>query len=192
MVTANDYQEEEVAACRAVLLEVLTVLGAYREAIVLVGGWVPLFSFPGAGHVGSLDVDVAIDEKQISDQQYATILESLRKAGYRRGPEPNQLERIVPREGKPPITVRLDLLAAEYGGTGRSRRHQSIQDIKARKVRGSELAFLLSKKITISGSLPDGSNNKVTLRIAEVVPSDSMRTSSPNGTNSKYSGLLCS
>jgi len=170
MVTAQDYPEDAVAACRAVLVEVMTVLGPYREAAVLVGGWVPQMSFPDAGHVGSLDIDLALDEDQISDEQYASILECLRKAGYRPGPESNQFEREVLSAQGTPLTIRLDLLAAEYGGTGKSRRHQTIQGLKARKARGAELAFLLWKKLTLIGSLPDGGNNSVTVRVAQIVP----------------------
>lgn len=170
MVTVLDYPEDAVAAARAVLLEVFTVLGAYREATVLVGGWVPPLTFPNAGHVGSLDIDLAMDEAQITDREYDTILECLRKTGYRDGPQPNQFERdVIVRSGQT-VSVRLDLLAAEYGGTGRTRRHQPIQDIKARKARGADLAFRHSKKLTISGALPDGGINSVTVRVAEIAP----------------------
>jgi hypothetical protein len=100
MVTNQDYPKDQVAACQAVLLEVLTVLGAYREAIVLVGGWVPALMFPGAGHIGSLDIDLALDENRISEDQYATILECLQRAGYRPGPMPNQLNGWYKERGR--------------------------------------------------------------------------------------------
>ena len=46
------------SASRAVLVEVLQVLGAFRDDIVLVGGWVPDLLYPNLGHGGSLDVDL--------------------------------------------------------------------------------------------------------------------------------------
>jgi hypothetical protein len=79
-------------------------------------------------------------------------------------------ERLVQREGKESIEIRVDLLAAEYGGTGKNRRHQTIQDVKARKARGAELAFQLARKVPLSGTLPNGGNNMVTVQVAEVVP----------------------
>ena len=170
MVTVQDYPDDAVAAARSVLLEVLTVLGAYRESTVLVGGWVPGLTFPDAGHIGSLDIDLALDEDRISDSEYDSILESLRNAGYRDGEKPNQFDRDVIVSSGQTITVRLDLLAAEYGGTGRSNRHQKIQDIKARKARGADLAFQQPVKLTISGTLPDGGTNTVTVRVADIVP----------------------
>lgn len=39
MVTRRDYNDEQVSAARAVLLEVSLVLGEYREDLVVVGGW---------------------------------------------------------------------------------------------------------------------------------------------------------
>lgn len=170
MVTLHDYPDDAVAAARAVLLEVLTVLGAYRDAMVLVGGWVPPLTFPDAGHVGSLDIDLALDEEHISESQYDSILECLRNTGYRAGSKPNQFERDVVVSGGQTITVRLDLLSAEYGGTGSNRRHQQIQDIKARKARGADLAFQHSKTLTVSGTLPEGGTNSLTVRVAEIVP----------------------
>ncbi|HPW18905.1 MAG TPA: hypothetical protein PLP83_11105 [Candidatus Aminicenantes bacterium] len=41
MVTRSEYCERDVRACFSVLLEVVRVLGEYRDRIVLVGGWVP-------------------------------------------------------------------------------------------------------------------------------------------------------
>ena len=39
MVTKRDYNAEQVAAARSVLLELMLVLGEYREHMVVVGGY---------------------------------------------------------------------------------------------------------------------------------------------------------
>lgn len=39
--TARDYEDDVTAASRLGLAELMTVLGAYREALVLIGGWAP-------------------------------------------------------------------------------------------------------------------------------------------------------
>jgi hypothetical protein len=39
--TRTDYHAEAVAAARAVMLELVRLLGEYRDEIVIVGGWVP-------------------------------------------------------------------------------------------------------------------------------------------------------
>ncbi len=48
-------QFDPTTAARAVLIEVMNVLGAFGDDIVLVGGWVPELLYPGRGHMGSLD-----------------------------------------------------------------------------------------------------------------------------------------
>ena len=64
----------------------------------------------------------------------------------------------------------VDLLAGEYGGTGRSSRTQPIQDARARKARGCDLAFEKPEAIQLEGHLPEGGRDSVTLRVAGVVP----------------------
>ena len=41
MVTKKDYTAEAVEAAHSVLIELIHLLGEYRDHIVVVGGWVP-------------------------------------------------------------------------------------------------------------------------------------------------------
>ena len=168
MATRADYVPDEVAACYSVVLELMTLLGEFREHLVLVGGWVPYLVLGEAGrrHVGSLDVDVALDFRHITAETYHTILEALQSRGYYPGSQPY----IFQRRLGPEAVVEVDFLAAEYGGTGRSRRHQRVQDVKARKARGCDLAFDYHVAVTISGPLPEGEQNQVTIKVASLVP----------------------
>ena len=43
---------KETEAARAVLLEVLNALGAMRDDLVIIGGWVPDLLYPSNNHVG--------------------------------------------------------------------------------------------------------------------------------------------
>jgi len=45
MVSRTDYNELEVKAAYSVLMELIRLLGEYKENIVLVGGWVPQIIF---------------------------------------------------------------------------------------------------------------------------------------------------
>jgi hypothetical protein len=49
---------DQTTACWAVLIEVTNVLGAFRDQLVIVGGWVPELLDLNRGHIGSLDVDL--------------------------------------------------------------------------------------------------------------------------------------
>lgn len=69
MVNSKDYDTLKVNAARSVLLELSHLLGAYRSGIVIVGGWVPGLLFPGMAeqHIGSTDVDLALDRKILQE-----------------------------------------------------------------------------------------------------------------------------
>jgi hypothetical protein len=68
MVTRPDYNREAVEACYSVMLEIVNVLGEFRDHIVVVGGWVPylLIKDKRDEHTGSLDIDLALDFQNIS------------------------------------------------------------------------------------------------------------------------------
>ena len=57
----TDYPAPAVAAARSVMLELVRLLGEYRDDMVIIGGWVPELLLPGAEtkHVGSTDVDAS-------------------------------------------------------------------------------------------------------------------------------------
>lgn len=84
MVTIRDYPAGEVQAARSVLLELARLLGQYRNDVVLVGGWVPEILFPEAElvHVGSLDIDLALNHRTLQDAGYRTIHELLLERAY--------------------------------------------------------------------------------------------------------------
>lgn len=174
MVTKSNYTEQENRACLSVLLEFMTILGEFRENIVVIGGNVPSLLLPEAKekHIGTLDVDLALDFRQIRLDAYNTILKILKEKGYYQKPEtqPFIFFRDVTDEKDRRMTVELNLLAGEYGGTSKSHRHQKIQNIKARKTRGCDLVFENAVKIKISGLLPNGAENEVIIKVASIGP----------------------
>ena len=172
MVTRSDYPKDEVEACLSVLVEFMTLLGEFKDSIVLVGGWVPYFLIEERKqeHTGSLDIDAALDFKTISSETYSTILELLKERGYQETEQPYVFDRTVETESGAKVTVKINLLAGEYGGTSKSHRTQKVQDVKARKARGCDLAFDQNFSVTLSSRMPDGAKNEVTIRIAEIVP----------------------
>lgn len=172
MVTKSDYNEQEVDICLSIILELLTILGAYRSNIVLVGGWVPYFLLnkEGKEHIGSIDIDLALDPNKISNTVYETILQLLKKHGYAQGNQPFIFNRTIESKNKTKYTIEIDLLSGEYGGTGRSHRTQKIHDIHARKSRGCDLAFKYNFTHLIKKEMPDGSVNEVKIQIADIIP----------------------
>lgn len=172
MVTArDDYPELATRAAKTVMLELVRVLGEYKNDIVLVGGWVPelLFAKAMPRHVGSTDVDLALNHRTLGDAGYQTILNHLERRGYAPGKQPFIFFRKVEVDGRA-VTVQVDLLSGEYGGTGKSHRNQSVQDVKARKARGCDLAFEMSEDVRIDGTLPGGGKDSAVVRVAGIVP----------------------
>src|SRR5688572_13691496 len=132
-----DYTAAAVDAAKSVLIEVTHILGEYRDDIVLVGGWIPELLIPQSQerHVGSIDVDLALNHNELTEAGYRMIGEILRHHGYVQDSQQPFIFRKVVR-GQ---TVQVDFLAGEYGGTGKSRRTQKALDMRPRKARGCDL-----------------------------------------------------
>ena len=174
MVTRGTYDDRDATrACESVLIELTHLMGEFRDHIVLIGGWVPALLFPDAEerHTGSLDIDLALDFRNIPDETYQTVLSALLSRGYRQDDRnPFRFFRSVQVPGGSFISVEVDLLAGEYGGTGPGHRTQNVQDARARKARGADLAFENPVAVSLAGELPGGGRGKVTVRVAAVVP----------------------
>jgi len=168
LVKKSDYPREEVEFCLSVLVEIMTALRSFKENMVIIGGWVPYFMLREHSHrhIGSLDIDIAFDFKHISTGSYKTILQLLKDRDYRQSDkQPFIFHRHI--EGK---TVEVNLLAGEYGGTGKSRRTQKFQDINARKARGCDLVFDEPVECELKKEMPGGGVNKVKFKIPGAVP----------------------
>lgn len=177
-VTKVDYPELAVRAAESVLLELVRILGEYLDHIVVIGGMVPKYLAPSAEerHIGSIDVDLALDHRGFDEPGYQTLHKLLDKHGYNKDANhPYIYRRIVIIDGDE-IIVQVDLLSGEYGGTGRSRRTQKIQDIRPRKARGADMAFDDPVHVKIVGELPGGAKDTATIRIAGIVPFIVMKT----------------
>ena len=168
MVTRTDYNEIAVQAARSVLLELAHLLGEYREDMVLVGGWIPELLIPQSRerHVGSIDVDLALNHKS-ARPGHRIIGEILLQHGYAQ----DKQQPFIFRKTVRGQVVQVDFLAGEYGGTGKSCRTQKALDMQPRKARGCDLAFQIEPaKVSVKGKLPDGAVDEVQVQVASVVP----------------------
>jgi hypothetical protein len=171
VIKRTDYTAEAVEAARSVLLELTRLLGEYRESMVIVGGWVPqlLIDQTARRHIGSLDVDVALNHHTLQEAGYKTIRQLLLARGYHPSNQPFIFFRTV-QIGERTYNVEVDFLAGEYAGTTRGHRTQKVQDIRPRKARGCDLAVSLATETTVSGTLPGGGKDTTILRVASIVP----------------------
>lgn len=179
-----DFQTRLTEASKSVLLEVMTILGSYRKSLILVGGWAPYFlietnkpSDDPFTHVGSIDVDIAVNPKEVGEAEYATIRQLLEQRDYsyalnRLGqPIPHAfLRKVSLLHNQSQETIEVDFLGPEYGGTGKRRRHQIVQsELLIRKARGMDIAFEHNFSYRLQGRLPNGAENEVIIQIADLV-----------------------
>lgn len=170
MVSRRDYTDDAVGAAKMILLEVHRLLGEYLDSIVVIGGWVPFLTIPQdrEEHVGSIDIDLALDHKRLQEAGYSTIRELLEANGYEQVGQSFRFKKKVTFNDRV-IEVELDLLSGEYEGTDEEHSHQEMQDIRAIKIRGCDLVFDIYTKIELEGELPSGSFAEVTIRVAGIV-----------------------
>jgi hypothetical protein len=153
----------ETAACKSVLIEVLTILAKDLDNIVVVGGWVPELAFPNKGHIGSLDVDLALDAEKLKPLAYESIRKKLVDAGYQQSSDiPNRFYRDIQGTS---IQVKVDLITGAFSDVATEDTHLLIQEMAVWKARGVDLAFAFQREVSVEGVLPDGGHNRVTARM---------------------------
>ena len=179
----RDYASAVTDTSKSVLLEVMTILGEYREALVLIGGWGPYFLLPqtpaaaaGFGsqgkqfrHIGSIDIDLAVNPERITGEEYKTIVRLLQERGYAPDPEVKfRLNRSVPGLPSP---IGIDFLTTQPPlGQGKAHRHRKVQDgLPARATEHLEMALQWNEALSLEGELPEnGGRASVTLRLASL------------------------
>lgn len=153
----------EVEAVRSALVEVSQVLGGFRDHLVVVGGWAPELMFPDKGHIGSLDVDIAVAPTALASNVYESVMARLIAAGYSHNAPPTRFTKQIFDCDAP---VKIDLIAGQYQ-TGEKRETIQVDELQVNTLRGLDLAFEASREIKLNGVMPDGAENIVTVRVVE-------------------------
>jgi hypothetical protein len=111
----GDYSGRQTKAARRVLVDLGQVLASFVDCLVVVGGWTPDLLLPDADepHVGSIDVDLALDAAKLNDGRYAELVRLLLDTKrYRAGEKDFQLVVEVDlKDGERPVQVDVEFLA---------------------------------------------------------------------------------
>lgn len=177
----DDYSSREVEAAKRVMTEIWQVLGEYREAMVLVGGWIPglLIAEDMAVHTGSLDVDVLLDPDLLREEdRYAELVELLRSKDYYQTEHPFKLAKEISMDGGDPIRVEVDFLLPKNPKT---RRRGVLQDFRAIEAEGARFALSQQTEVELDGQMPDGRRNTVVLHAVSLVAFLVMKAHALNG-----------
>lgn len=168
---ATDYDDRGARAAHAVLVELGQVLGAHRDAIVVIGGAVPSLLIKDRGHIGTLDIDLDLDPEKLAEHGYAELVEKLLNAGYERGLaglKPFQLRRAVDlKDGGTPVAVIVDLLMPK-GAKTRKHKPPLIQGLRVQEADGGGVALRHNIRLLIDGTMPDGRSNQVEMLVASI------------------------
>lgn len=166
--SSSDYGERQVEAARRVLIDLGQVLASWKDCIVVVGGWIPDLLMPDAEepHVGSIDVDLALDAAKLNDGRYADILKSLLATRrYRRGERDFQLLVDVDlHDGGESISISIDFLAPKDVKLVKHK-PKLIEDFRIIRADGCDTAFRAPVELSLPGHNVRGDKNTVLLRV---------------------------
>jgi hypothetical protein len=180
----GDYADRQVEAAHRVLVDVAQVLGSFGDAIVLVGGWVPdlIVPAPQTQHVGSIDVDLALDAQKLADGRYAELLKLLFDTGrYERGGKTFQLVTTVDlNDGEPPVKVDVEFLAPTDVKMKKNR-PKLVDDFRVLLVPACAAALRRPETIEFEGLMISGASNTVHLQVASLPDFIVMKAHAVNG-----------
>ena len=180
----SEYSPRQVEAARRVLVDIGQVLGSFRDCMVVVGGWVPDLLVPEGDpqHVGSIDVDVALDAKRLNDGRYAELLKLLLDTNrYRLGEKQFQFVTDIDLDdGDPAIQVELEFLAPAEVKMKRNR-PKLVAGFRVLQFPACAAAFQKPVEREIVGRMANGAENRVRLRVASLSDFVIMKAHAING-----------
>ena len=168
---AVDYSEGQKTAAYTVLGEIVNILNDFADNIRIIGGWVPTLLFPESDHIGSIDVDILLNQLEIRKaESYKTIKRLLVQNGYKRHPEKYfTFVKTVTVQGVQ-YEVDVDFLSGKYGGDG-GNVSKHIDGIKALPATGGNFAFEFPPTdIKIEYTRPDGALDSGHINVIAIVP----------------------
>jgi len=166
-----DYNPRQTEAARRVLVDIGQVLASFADCLVVVGGWTPdlLLATADEPHVGSIDVDLALDAAKLNDGRYAELVKLLLDTKrYRLGDKEFQLVVEVDlKDGERPVQVEVEFLAPKEV---KLKKHtpKLLADFRVLQVEAASEAFRNPVEHTLSGQNVRGAKNTVTLRVASL------------------------
>jgi len=167
----DDYSARQIEAARRVLIDVGQILGSYRDCMVVVGGWVPdlLITEAEEPHIGSIDVDLALDAEKLNDGRYAELLKLLTDTRrYRNGTREFQfLADVDLKDGGKLVQVEVEFLAPKDVKL-RKNKPKLLAGFRVLQVDGCENAFRDPVMLKLPGRNVRGVNNTVQIRVASV------------------------
>lgn len=168
---AIDYSKGQKTAAYMILGEIVNLLGEFSDNLRIVGGWVPTLLYPDSDHIGSIDVDVLLNQLQIKKaESYKTIKRLLEQNGYKRHSEKyfTFVKTVMVQEIA--YDVDVDFLSGKYGGDG-GNVSKHVDGIKTLPATGGNFAFEFPPTdVLIEYTRSDGALDSGHVNVISVVP----------------------
>ncbi len=145
----------------AVLIDLWTRLGALREYAVVVGGLVPYLLSRGAEepHLGTRDVDIAIDARAMAPEAHAQLWALLQEGKYRHDRSfPWRFSKTVRTDEGNSVSVAVDFLQPRYGRTDASGEPERADAVPAIRTPACELALQDRVELPVTVGDPAAAN----------------------------------
>lgn len=171
--SAADYDERTTAAVKSVLIEMGQILGSFKGKFAVIGGAVPwlLLENEEMAHVGTLDIDIALDADALKDDaEYKALIESLMDNGYDQRTELRKFQlvrKVDPKDGGPPIDVIVDFLMPRDVKLSKNK-PALIENFAVQRADGADLALKYYQMVAIDGAMPASGRNRVEIAIASI------------------------
>ena len=167
----SEYSPRQTEAARRVLVDLGQVLAAFEDCLVVVGGWVPdlLLKDTEEPHIGSIDVDLALDAEKLTEGRYAKLVETL--LGTRRYQQAEEAFKLFTevdlKDGGSPVRVDVDFLKPPEVRLKRNK-PKLTDSFRPLDAAGCAAAFNHPELVMLTGQMPKGGMNKVQFRVASV------------------------
>lgn len=167
----EDYSDRQVEAARRALIDIGQVLASFADCMVVIGGWVPDLLLPDASepHIGSIDVDFALNADRLREGRYAELLKLLLDTKrYKHGDKTFQFMTTVDLEdGEQPVQVEVEFLAPSDMKLKKNR-PKLIAGFRVLQTEGCSEAFHAPIAQALSGRNVRGAENTVHLLVASL------------------------
>jgi hypothetical protein len=167
----EDYGPRQVEAAHRVLVDIGQVLASFVDCLVVIGGWVPDLLLVNAEkmHIGSIDVDVALDAGKLGKGRYADLLKVLLDTGrYRSGEKPFQFVVKVDLEDEGnPVEVEVEFLTPKEAKLTKNK-PKLLKAFRVLQAEGCSAAFHAPEDVELTGKMVMGARNRVRLRVASL------------------------
>lgn len=126
-------------------------------------------------HVGSIDIDIAVNPELVGDDEYSTIVDLIEERGYslRRGVDGQPIVFSFEREISSRVDGRsyrisIDFLTSTTVNSG-NHRHRRVQpSLPARIANGCDIEFQHNFKKEVRGTLPDGGEARAQIQMLDI------------------------